>query len=148
MGIKAVDVSGNIFSYIPDTVPDGEEGGFTVAIDMLVKCADTTGYPAIGVVPCEQDICEQVLKDAGIEQHRLDRITFLDCLRYPIIFLETDDGKHILADGNHRYVSATVHGMEVIPARIIPWDMWQPFIVEGLKPMTKGCLRNTFSGIY
>lgn len=87
--------------------------------------------------PVELKFAEWVIKNRGVEQHRLDRITVQDLLAYPVTYCifptpESLGGgfSHLLVDGSHRYVKASQLGFNTLFGRVVPENLWRKFQVE------------------
>lgn len=102
-----------------------------IAIERLLKDPD---YLALEVVltPVEEQFARYCMEHRGIEQRRLDRLG-PEQLTQPICYLEfprADMGGmivHLMADGNHRYVKASMLGFKELPGRIVPQAIWRKY---------------------
>lgn len=72
------------------------------------------------------------VRQNGIEPEHLDRIP-VSRLADPVILLDWGDGTHVLADGGHRIVKASlVLGRTEAPAWLTPARIWRRFVIEGM----------------
>lgn len=98
-------------------------------------------YRALEIVitPVEKDFAEWAMENRGIEQRRLERITLMHLVTSPLCYCnfqrpESLGGgmSHLLVDGNHRYVKASMLGMTALPARVAPETLWRKFQVDDI----------------
>lgn len=140
--INYLDVmSEKVFTWQnPDTLEE-----LTIASDRITEWA-RLNFIEIVLTPVERKWALDFLDHRGIEQHRLERIQ-PEHLEEPIVYCAMPDGTHLLVDGHHRYVAAAIHDVQWIKSRILNYEQWSPFIVEGLPQFGRENLLNSFSGI-
>lgn len=126
-----------------------DEDGITVttfAVDRLKKAPE---FLALEIVrtPVDAEGARFCREHRGVEQHRLDRIT-IDTITYnPVIYCNWAGGTHLLIDGTHRYVKASMLGLPFILARVVPEEIWRPFQVESMPLDMAKAFTSGFSGI-
>ena len=99
-------------------------------------------------VPVEEQHATFCVQERGVEEHRLARLfEHPDRLKKPIVFVEMEDGTHLLVDGTHRYVAYFALKAPTIPSYIVPFQFAKPFIVDGMPAVDEQRLKNSWSGL-
>jgi len=83
-----------------------------------------------GIVPVDPAHAKMLFKDAGIEKHRLYRLTIDNLARQPILIARLPDETCVIIDGNHHYVRAFQLGVEGLPCVIAPEHIWRQYLVD------------------
>lgn len=97
--------------------------------------------------PVDREFGRWAMENRGIEEHRLERITVAAIMTSPIAYIHMPDHTHLLVDGSHRYVKASMLGFQTILARVVPEEIWRKYEIE---PMPLGLAKmftSGFSGI-
>jgi hypothetical protein len=84
------------------------------------------------IVPAtfQQQNYDHIMSGDTIEEPKVRRLANRpDIYCTPVILLEWEDGTHVLADGNHRFVILWRMGIRRMPAYIVTKDIWQKFLV-------------------
>jgi hypothetical protein len=120
----------------------------TIAVERLARDPDLLALEVF-LIPVIREVAEEFLRDRGIEQHRLARITADDLDKYPMMIAIWPDGSHLTLDGHHRYVKAHNLGLPHAQARMIPETIWGRYVVEGVPELLDiEALAKSFSGIF
>jgi hypothetical protein len=112
---------------------------------MAAWCKETS-QEVVGIA-VQDTAATMFMAERGIEWHRLGRIKVADLLT-PVILCDWRDNTHLLVDGHHRYVYAALLGVKTIPAYMLTHDQWEPFVIEGVPPVTREELLTGFSGLH
>jgi hypothetical protein len=129
-----------VFTWL-DPVTEEE---VTFAVERLAKWAAL--HCETVETPVELVYALAIIRDRGLEQHRMDKLT-LDSLLDPVLYLAMPGGTHLLADGNHRYVYAAFNGVKWLRARMVDEEHWRKFIVTGLPKAGKERILGGYSGL-
>jgi hypothetical protein len=115
------------------------EGVATMVAAERMQKSDEYKALEIVVTPVEEHFAKWCMENRGIEQRRLDRITLQHLIISPLCYCEFPRPEslgggmaHMLTDGNHRYVKASMLGMLALPARVAPETLWRKFQVDGI----------------
>jgi len=100
----------------------------------------------VGYIPVDRSIAELLIHERGIEKHRLTRLMHRK-IKEPLTLCIWDDGSHLIVDGNHRFVAATLSNRKHVPVRMVPGSIWKKYIVRDLLDVQKTNLPTKFSGI-
>lgn len=85
------------------------------------------------IIPVDYEHAEHVMNKNGVNFLHVARVSNLRLLD-PILLLCHEDGTHILADGNHRYVRAwQLRRLEISAYMPLP-EVWRPFVAEDVPP--------------
>jgi hypothetical protein len=136
-----------IFSHTDD---DGTTTHIAVGrLNEWCKVELSKGKIEVFKVPIDVEFAEWCVSNHGIEPHRLARmvehLSVLDT--EPVIFVAWPNGSHLLADGNHRYVSAARAGHTEINAFVLTDTEWWPFQIKGLPHLSMDLVQSGRSGI-
>lgn len=99
------------------------------------------------LVPIELNFAKWMLRNRGIEAHRLLSLMDVTPLE-PIIFCAEEDAEntHLLIDGSHRYVGAAINESTHIRAYILPRIIWEQYLIEA-PPINMDHLLKSHSGL-
>lgn len=78
--------------------------------------------------PINADIESYLRKDAGIEEHRVERLVE-PYASIPIIGILWDDGTTLIVDGNHRIVRAYGDGKKELNCILFKHPFWENFLL-------------------
>jgi hypothetical protein len=100
------------------------------------------------LIPVTMEGAKMMVKERGVETHRLARLLAVPALSYTPILVAfwPIDQSHLIVDGAHRYCAAAQQLAEHIHARIIPRRIWKHFVIEDF-PKVDQSIKDTFSGI-
>lgn len=150
MGIKVQDVPllEEVFTHIDDVT--GEQRDF--AVTSLTKHLEERKWE-VCVVPVTKEQADFCIQARGVERDRLEALAKRpESLKKPIILVEMPKDQqqvrsHLMVDGTHRYVLYSILEAEWIPAYMIPWEVAEPFLIEGLPKTTNEELQSHYSHI-
>jgi hypothetical protein len=97
-------------------------------------------------IPVDRKFAEFVMRNRGIEAHRIARILNLTNFD-PIILARMHDDTCLIIDGNHRYVVASMVEAQFMPGYVLPEEIWKPFVVEGIPKELAEFILTADSGI-
>jgi hypothetical protein len=119
------------FDEVFEFTAPGEPTIYVNATRLRKHCENTPGAAVCGPAVFHQQLYDHVLANNGIEKTKLARLSQRpDIYCQPVLLLECDDGSHIMADGNHRFVILWRMGIRRIPAYVIPETTWRQFVIE------------------
>lgn len=138
------------FDEVFTHVADGTGAQTNYNVTALYK--HITEAPREGVVlttvGVDAEHAEYCIRRRGVEA---DRIAVLvqnpEYCKKPIVFVKFPDGTHLLADGTHRYVVFFMAQVPSVPAYIVPFEVAQPFIIEGAPVVDPVELMETWSAL-
>ncbi|MCO5157922.1 MAG: hypothetical protein M9945_14430 [Aquamicrobium sp.] len=130
-----------VFSLVDDKT------GKTTHINVtaLAKSWKTKARPIV-TIEVEPAIAEYFVQKRGIEQHRVDRLMGEE-IKEPLLLLHWIDGSHLLVDGHHRYVAASLKGQTELKARLVPKSVWSKYVIVDLPAERSDRMTKGFSGI-
>ncbi len=136
-----------IFTHIDDTVDPPRQMSFAVE-RIYAKCIEQ-GLQIFQVPITREDVA-YTIKYRGIELERLNALSEADLVK-PILMIRypgTTTDEYLMIDGCHRFVRNGVEGKTHTFAYVIEDDaFWEPFLVDGVPPMTLESLLNRKSGL-
>lgn len=110
------------------------------AIDRMNTWAAREGADYLALVPVEEKQAlhlEQTgvaegprLRELELEARKKDRTGLRLYDVKPLLVIVIDDGRHIIVDGNHRYVVEFRLGHKDMPAFVLPEAIWRRFLVD------------------
>lgn len=125
---------------------DHETGEITnICVSSMLKDPAVQAHAATHV-QIDDEFASFCLTNRGIENHRLARLMHV-ARPDPILIVEWGDGTHVIVDGNHRYVAASIRGHKLIRAKVLPPQLWHRHVVLNIPDhLSRGRLTG-FSGI-
>lgn len=108
--------------------PDGTVRHFPIG--MMNRYAKRKIKPTPTLV--EAHVAETLLANAGIEQAKIDSLQEapFEVRDEPITIIRFRDGKDLVVDGNHRYVTAYLNRKPRIMAYIFKAGSWERFLIQ------------------
>jgi hypothetical protein len=83
---------------------------------------------SVFVVPFTGSDYLRIVNDNGVEEPRVDRLTYNICRR-PILVAQFPQGEHVLIDGNHRVVRRFREGLNYCTAFFVEHPAWSKYLV-------------------
>ena len=126
--IKITDIplGDQVFSH--KMLADGVVRHF--AVTQMQKAAKQQGM-TIFEVAMEKDFGSWLIENHGINVLRVEQIMLSkELYDQPVLYLEMDDGSHLLADGNHRYVARDFQHEETIKAYMLKKWFWTNYLID------------------
>lgn len=134
-----------IFSHVDDDTGAQTHFAITHALAWIKEHESEVETLLVGV---EQDTAQMIFTSRGIEDHRLAKLLRGPVDNFPpVLFVLMPDDTHLLIDGSHRYVAASMLKADGLLGFVLTWEQAQQFVIEGLPEMTKEQVVGGYSGL-
>ena len=126
--LELADANHEVFTFVPHGT---NETMLFNATKIRKHCEENPDDVTRSMVVVHQQMIDQIVNRGGCEEAKVMRLfTRPDIWTQPVIYLDMEDGTHVLCDGNHRFIIQVVmFGAPMIDSYLVPKKVWEKYVL-------------------